>query len=529
MPQGLLALPAALGCALALSASFYLSQRRRGPAWRFAAALGAGVAWWCAGQVAWFLADEHATRLVLAQWQYVGIAFTPPLWLVTALAWTGRRAWTRPRALAGLFAIPALTVLAAFTNDAHGLIWREFLPVPGRAAAEAHYGPWFLVHTAYSYIVAAAGTLLIAARLAASPHYRVQFGVVVLGPVIVVSMNAMHLVYKTRLPIDPTPASFALAYGALAWAMRRHHMFELLPLARGLAIESLRDGVLVVDTDERVVDLNPAASALMEIGSPPLGARLETALPEWPQLGSSEGDRRTGEVVRGSRRIEVRVSPIIDSGGVAAGRVVVLRDVTAERLAQAALLETQARLQSANDELARLARTDALTGLANRRSFDEKLREEWARSRRHDRPLSMIAMDVDHFKRVNDAHGHPVGDRVLAAIGRALARSIRPGDLAARIGGEEFATLLPETALGDARDVALRLRSALADISHVDASSSPFRTTMSFGVTSVLSPPESTDSPEALLGRADRALYAAKADGRDSVFLCLGSSFERAG
>jgi diguanylate cyclase (GGDEF)-like protein len=161
----------------------------------------------------------------------------------------------------------------------------------------------------------------------------------------------------------------------------------------------------------------------------------------------------------------------------------------------------------------RLAETDALTGLTNRRHFLELAARELARSRRYGSPMSLVLVDLDHFKRVNDKYGHLVGDQVLTAAAHALASGLREIDVIARHGGEEFAVLLPETDLAGAREVAERSCRRLAEaVTIVDGTE--VRITASMGVASATAGAASLDD---LLGRADRAMYGAKRAGRDRV------------
>jgi diguanylate cyclase (GGDEF)-like protein len=181
-----------------------------------------------------------------------------------------------------------------------------------------------------------------------------------------------------------------------------------------------------------------------------------------------------------------------------------------------ALLRTQGELEARNAELDRQARTDALTGLYNRRCFDEALAREMARAARGQAGLSLIIIDVDFFKRYNDEYGHAAGDDCLRMIGTMLSQaSGRPGDLAARLGGEEFAILLPDTALDGALAVAERLRSAVATRRMAHAGNAAQVVTVSAGVAAMR--PAGTSAARALVEAADAGLYAAKAAGRNCV------------
>lgn len=165
------------------------------------------------------------------------------------------------------------------------------------------------------------------------------------------------------------------------------------------------------------------------------------------------------------------------------------------------------------EELARLARKDPLTGLPNRRALDEELARAVARAARAGTPLSAVALDVDHFKRVNDLHGHGAGDAVLAAVAARAAAALRAGDLVARTGGEEFVVLLPGANLARAAEAAERIRAAVADEAVV-VGGIALSVTVSLGCAELLPGDEGGRS---LLARADARLYGAKSSGRNRV------------
>lgn len=185
-----------------------------------------------------------------------------------------------------------------------------------------------------------------------------------------------------------------------------------------------------------------------------------------------------------------------------------------------ARVKTQLRLKGLSDELRRSAALDGLTGIANRAAFDSRLAIEWARASRNGAPLSLLLLDVDHFKQYNDHYGHPAGDRCLQAIAKALdGVSRRANDLAARVGGEEFAVLLPDTSLAGARVAAERLREDILalEMPHARSSTLPL-VTVSIGAAHwVPGNSETACRSSDLIDWADRALYAAKAAGRNQV------------
>jgi hemerythrin len=169
-------------------------------------------------------------------------------------------------------------------------------------------------------------------------------------------------------------------------------------------------------------------------------------------------------------------------------------------------------LTAANRKLQELASTDGLTGALNRRVFMEEAGNMLQLARRYDRPLALLMIDADHFKRINDTHGHHAGDKVLVQISRTMQQSLRGTDRIGRIGGEEFAVLLPETDQNQAADLAERLLKNIRAISIQVETAHPIRVTVSIGIANLL---PQTANIGALLSQADAALYRAKTSGRD--------------
>jgi diguanylate cyclase (GGDEF)-like protein len=188
------------------------------------------------------------------------------------------------------------------------------------------------------------------------------------------------------------------------------------------------------------------------------------------------------------------------------------------RLAAAARVSA---LQAERDALKSLAITDGLTQLANHRAFQERLREEFRRAQRYDDPMACIVMDVDHFKAVNDTHGHQTGDEVLQHVAKGIRSAVRETDYCARYGGDEFGVLLPKTHLAGALTVAERMSQALKAIrAGVDGA---IRVTASFGVSGF--PGRSVTTADQLLKTADDALYRSKKEGRNKISLFQSSLY----
>ena len=211
------------------------------------------------------------------------------------------------------------------------------------------------------------------------------------------------------------------------------------------------------------------------------------------------------------------VVPFLDADGRPYQYVAIRTDITAQKKAEAHLLNAKTVLQESNAQLLVLNSQDALTGLANRRRFDHVLVQESARLARVGMPLALLMIDVDHFKTYNDRYGHPAGDECLREVARLLQRHAkRPGDLVARYGGEEFAILLANTDHAGAGVLAEEVRAALVELALPHQDNPAGIVTVSIGLHSVLA----VNHPQAgtrLVERADQALYAAKAAGRNTV------------
>jgi two-component system, cell cycle response regulator len=184
------------------------------------------------------------------------------------------------------------------------------------------------------------------------------------------------------------------------------------------------------------------------------------------------------------------------------------------------LLQDQVR--TAKRELEKLSVTDGLTGLFNHRFFQERLREEFRRAQRYSDPVSLIMIDLDHFKTVNDKHGHPFGDKVLRTAAEHIRKSVREPDICARYGGEEFAVILPKTHLSGALTVAERIWRGLGERVHAIGSTEE-KVTASIGI--AFYPSKDVTSSELLVRFADEALYRAKREGRNTICLYQAQSY----
>ena len=176
-----------------------------------------------------------------------------------------------------------------------------------------------------------------------------------------------------------------------------------------------------------------------------------------------------------------------------------------------------AMVGSREDLLEEMALRDSLTGLFNTRYLQMRMEEELAAAKRYRTPVSYVLFDIDHFKRVNDEHGHPVGDEILSFVGQMIQSELREGEIAARIGGEEFALLLPHTTSENAAIGAERIRKAIGQTTHKASSGIELAVTVSSGI--ACTSDHNTHSTETIYRIADQALYKAKKQGRNMVVI----------
>ena len=200
------------------------------------------------------------------------------------------------------------------------------------------------------------------------------------------------------------------------------------------------------------------------------------------------------------------------------GAIRLKREMDQRKARERELEQLNLKLTSVNELLRRLAVVDGLTGVANRRYFDEAIAEEWSRARRNESSIALIMADVDHFKAYNDTYGHQQGDECLKLVAGTMQSALsRAGDMLARYGGEEFAVILPSTDVAGAFEVAERILNAVSDMRLEHSGSSVAdHVTISMGVSALR--PDEQSSVQELIETADKNLYTAKAQGRNRVF-----------
>ena len=325
----------------------------------------------------------------------------------------------------------------------------------------------------------------------------------------------------------------------------RHHRAGRLARMLSHAMKNVLDAVYITDLDghflfanaafERIYGHDARALVGLDLGllAPEVGCARAMPAPDEMRTGW------VGEVLHTAKSgVELPIwlsRSYVDGGRADTGVLVfVARDMTERRRLEDALLKSNQELAHVNQELERsrnslaeMAIRDELTGLYNRRELNRVLDDESARCERSGQPLSLILLDVDHFKRVNDEHGHLAGDDVLRMLGRIVVGVLRRVDRAARFGGEELAIVLPDTPAADAVKVAERVRQLVSGtpfaLEAPHGGDTQLRVTASLGVAAL---DDKIRTREHLLQRADEALYRAKAEGRNRT-ICLASEVRK--
>lgn len=517
-----------ISAALTLIASLVAWQRKAPGAFSLSLLLLSMTIWSGFHALQW-LPLPDAVKIFLLNIVYIGVAAVPSLFLVFALNFTGLPGWFANRFLLALAVEPLVTLMLLWTNHYHRLLF-EAITVVGEGNStwlELVPGPWYAVNVFYSYAMILAGiAALIYGMVRSSPLLRNQYRIILLASLLPWGINVYNEYSRNASHFDMVPITFGISGILFSYSVIRNHFMDIIPVARSRIIESMSDGVLVLDMQDRIVDLNPAMEYFL--GRAPasfLGQPASQVLSKWMDkadlLISGEQTHTELRIPNGpSRYLDLRVTPLYDSRQFLSGRLMVFRDVTERKQVEKKLRHANDRLQSQLIEIGLLqsklrsqALRDPLTDLFNRRYLDETLDREMARAMRDHYPICVIMMDIDHFKKVNDTHGHEAGDLILRTLADTLLTRSRRGDFTCRFGGEEFVIVMPSIDIHAAYQRAEGLRVILNSL-EIPYGTDNLSITISMGIASY---PANGKDRESILRAADRAMYAAKSAGRDHI------------
>jgi diguanylate cyclase (GGDEF)-like protein len=466
-------------------------------------------------------------KIFWSKLEYVGSGCVMTFFLIFAIHFTHKRQWLTLQNTVLLWLLPSLNVVLVATNEQHQLVWSGFVrSSQGTNQIVYQHGPGFywVMTCVYLYTLAGSWLLVQAARRPGRLQQQ-QARLALAGALVPLLGGSAYMLKLTPAGLNLTPMSFLLTGIIYFVTLFRFRLFDLVPVARDTLIESMSDGVLVLDLHKRLIDLNPAAQQLTGISVTCLGQPLRQLGSSWQaiaQLCQASETVQSELLLETSPDcyVELHVIPLRDRCQCLTGHLLILRNVTQRQQADLELRQANERLQAQLCEIKALqtqlreqAIRDALTGLFNRRYFEETLPRELARAAREAYPVAVILMDIDFFKQVNDTYGHQGGDCVLQAFGRLLRNHSRQGDIACRYGGEEFVLTLTAITLKDVYQRAEQIRRAFQAM-RVQFGSVTICTTLSLGVGLF---PEHGDTSQSLMQAVDQALYVAKAAGRNCV------------
>lgn len=525
--------------ALALTLAFALStivcalmavvgwrRRRRAPAFRVYAWVGMTTALWSAVDIVLVNQDTPEGALLALSAEFPAICGVVAGFFCLSLA-IADRAWRLTRRTTLLLMIePVLVIALIVTNPWHHWFFTGVHPTGLQDAPVPAFGLAFWLHAAYCYLLLAAGiTRIVRAWWRAPRRQRRIYSLGLLATLPPVAVNVLSLMlHETSL--DMTGVGYAVTAVIGYWVLARRDLPSQVTVANRHVLDTILDAVTVVDTDGVILDANPAAGRLLRRlrpSTPPssmVGHTLTEALGRKPELlDGGDGEYTLIDSNGTGIDLHLRVSGLSDRRGEPIGWVLVARDITelnrrrneAEQ-ANARLREQLRVIEALRADLAEQAVRDALTGLHNRRHLMRVLAVQ-------DGPFSLVLLDIDHFKHVNDTYGHGAGDDVLVHVSRMLTAGVRNGDLVARHGGEEFVLLLAGATPEDARARVDQLRERVAG-TVTETGGHRIRVTFSAGVAGA--PAGRGHDPTELLSAADKALYTAKHLGRDRVELAAG-------
>ncbi len=523
-----------MGSALATSVAALLTWRRlKTPgAWALLLLFLAGGLWAsCYG--AMLMTRSMAGQILWLKLVFLGALAVPPLSLVVVLYFTGHGQLVNRRTLSLLSLWPLVSFFLLLTNHLHGLFFSSFGWVTGGAYDYLTFvrGPWFWATFVYSFALFAAMAFLLLNGILEAPIIFRNRNIFITAALFLPWL--LNLVVVLGLsgpePLDLTPIGIGLASLIYTWALLSYSLLDLNTVARRELTEHMKDALLVLDWQGNIADVNLAALELANLPAGkvvghPLAEVFGFLVPGASALGSWDLEEETGnspeKVLELSATLggqehwfEVRRFPLLDRRKLLVGAGIIVRNITERRAAQEAARQYARQLEHLQALLREQTIRDPLTGAFNRRYLVETLGREMANAHRHKYGLGLLMIDIDHFKQVNDTHGHLAGDQVLRALTALLQKGTRAGDAVCRFGGEEFVVLMPQISLANALKRAEVLRATVQDSSEV-VSGVALAFTVSIGVAHTEAPGVTADE---ILAAADSALFQAKAKGRNRV------------
>ena len=485
-------------------------QRRDTPATTAFAAIMFSASLWSFGFAAEVISTSLQGKIFWANIQFMGISVLTFSWFAMTLHHTGQPRWTI-RSLFGLSIIPLMTILVIWTNPYHHLFRVSpslKIITSSFSVLKSNYGIYFYaVHIPFNYLLYAISFFLLFRSWIKAPLvYRRQRLILTLSLVFPFLVDSLYVVGITPIPeFNFAPIAFSISGLLISWNVFSFQFFDISQLAKDIVVRTMQVGVIVLDKQRRITDINPEAEKITGISlAENIGISAVQVFPKYASFLNSDSNEEVEITLeRESEKYYylAKISPVFDRRKRIIGHVITLNNVS--------------ELVRLYQQVREASQTDSLTGVSNRRAFIKQGEAEIVRALRHKKHLSVIMMDIDDFKSINDNLGHKYGDKALIKVAHLCLQQMRITDEIARYGGDEFAILLPETSAENAFNLAERICDEVARSKCVTESGKTCSISISLGVTEL----DGRETLGSLLHRADQALYEAKNAGKGQVKL----------
>lgn len=453
------------------------------------------------------------------RFQHWGIWVLVPTWLLFSLCLTGKEKVITPFWIAVLSIVSIALFLTAQTLGGHNLYHlNPRLNTTGPFPIFCYdrgLVTWFgIVYISLCLLIST--LLFINMLFRAAPAFRKQAAIFLAGSLIPWIGMLLYAFGLTPYNLDTSPFALSMSGVIASLGFLKFRLLDIVPLAYDVIFEGMSDGVLVLDTRDRIININPRLKTMLpDLSKECAGLSVFEALASYPVLLKLIKENS-------SEAVELQIN-LAEEINYYLASLVALHDRRKMKVGKIIKLNDYTQVKQLLMQLEELSIRDSLTGVYNRRYFDKLIDEEFYRLQRYGGALSLIVLDVDYFKRVNDTYGHMAGDAALRLLVEICSGILRKSDTLARFGGDEFIILLPQTNSTAAVNLAQRLQTAIEQ-QCVEYKNHSFFVAASFGVASVDS--SSNVSGDELIRCADNAVYEAKETGRNRV--CMSKPFNSA-
>ena len=448
------------------------------------------------------------------QIQYLGLPFISVLWMMVALLYTKTIYSLKIQMGLLLFSVPVITFFMRLTNSWHHLFYTkwELREIVGYYSLYMERGVWYYVNIAYTILCLLLTVIIyfIGYLKNKAGYTKSHFLVFLFASLLPFIGIVLILFTYDQWSIDYSALIMPASLLIISYGILKYDFLEIRTLARETIFENNLVGMVVFGPGMRIIDYNKAAKKFFEslnisLDNYPIEHILNSE-PKLLEVFQSDTSCDFPFIIDGEERFfEIDVVALGDTHNGTMRMLKSIRDVTEERKIQ--------------EKLIILATIDSLSGLNNRAEFMSLAKREFDWAKRNNDELSLLIMDLDNFKIINDTFGHAAGDEVIREVGGMIKASFRKTDISGRIGGEEFAVVLKNTSLEDAKKVAEKFRKTISQ-RKVVYGDQEISITISIGVAGICGNTDDIKDIEDILKMADGALYKAKAKGRNCVEIC---------